>query len=151
MDVDHHGKPAARVLDVGRRVAIQYPDDSGRKVLLAREVISRLAGGAEVLLWLGHWTVWPNSQHMPLFTRFREAFGESRPLIEPPGHLFQARETDDAVSVLAIAMLFFWDCQVFPENGPVFVTSHDEWNAFVALRDVDETIATSFAHWQLEN
>jgi hypothetical protein len=89
-----------------------------------------------MLLWLSDWAVWPNSQHMPLFTRFRDAFDESRPLIETPGHLFQANEIDDAVSVLAIAMLFVWDCHVFPADGPVFVTSHDEWCTWVHVAAV---------------
>jgi hypothetical protein len=55
-------------------------------------------------------------------------------------------EIDDAVSVLAVAMLFIWDCHVFPKDGPVFVTSHDDWNAFVTFRDLDRTITSAFAH-----
>lgn len=151
VDADYYGHPAPQVLETATRIPIQYPEDSGRKVLLAREVIGQFAAG-EMLLWLGDWAAWPNSQHMPLFTRLREAFGEHRPLIEAPGHLFQASEIDDAVSVLAVAMLFLWDCHVFPKNGPVFVTSHDEWNAFVALKDADASIAAKIAHWlQVEN
>jgi hypothetical protein len=40
---------------------------------------------------------------MPLFTRFREAFGEKRPLIEAPGHLLTPGEADDAVSPVSRA------------------------------------------------
>jgi hypothetical protein len=43
MDADYYGRPAPRVLESGTRTAVQYPDDSGRKVLLAREVIEQLA------------------------------------------------------------------------------------------------------------
>lgn len=149
MDADHYGNPAPRVLEAGARIAVQYPDDSGQKVLLAREVIGQLANAGEMLLWLDNWAVWPNSQHMPLFTRFREALGESRPVIEAPGHLIQAAALDDAVSVLAVAMLFFWDCHVFPASGPVFVTSHDEWNAFVTLENLQIEITSTFARWLL--
>jgi hypothetical protein len=47
---------------------------------------------------------------MPLFTRFREAFGEKRPLIETPGHLLTPEEADDAISIIAVSLLFLWSC-----------------------------------------
>jgi hypothetical protein len=71
----------------------------------------------------------------------RERAALETPLASP------SSEIDDATSVLAVAMRFFWDCHVFPEDGPVFVTSHDEWNAFVTFRDQDRTIPSAFAHW----
>ena len=145
---DSHGRPIPQVIESGSLVAVTYHRDSGSKVSLAREVVTRLTRDGEALLWLDHWAVWPNSQHMPLFTRFREALGESRALIEAPGHLFQPDEVDDAISVLAVAMLFFWDCHVLPAgNGPAFVTSHDVWNAFVALHAGDLEVTREFADW----
>ncbi len=57
------------------------PTDSGRKVAFGRFLYSLLDSAPELVFWLGDWAVWPSSQHMPLFTRFRQAFGESRPLI----------------------------------------------------------------------
>ena len=145
---DSDGRPAPRVLEAGTRIAVVYPEDSRHKVQLSREVVTRLAHDQEVLLWLDDWAVWPSSQHMPLFTRFREALGEKRPRIEAPGHLFQPRERDDAISVLAMAMLFFWDCHVLPGGiGPAFFTSHDEWNALVRCRESDDETTRDFGHW----
>jgi hypothetical protein len=86
-DVDHYGRPAPAVLNSYVHVPLVYPEDSGRKVQLSRNVVSRLLTSGELLLWIGDWAVWPTSQHMPLFTRFRQAFGETPPLIEAPGHL----------------------------------------------------------------
>ena len=70
---------------------------------------------------------------MPLFTRFREAFGEHRPLIEAPGHLVTPSETDDAVSIISTALLFMWDCYGISSSGRnAFYFSHDEYCYFAS-------------------
>jgi hypothetical protein len=72
---------------------------------------------------------------MPLFTRFREAFGERRPLIETPGHLLNPDETDDALSIMSVSLLFLWNCHVLSGSGRDAVfTSHDEFG-WLASRD----------------
>ncbi len=111
------------------------PVDSGRKVWLARFLYSLLQPSPELLIWVGDWDVWPSSQHMPLFTRFREAFGEKRPVIDAPGHLLTAEEEDDAVSIMSVSLLFFWNWHVLSGSGRDAVfTSHDEFGWF-ASRD----------------
>jgi hypothetical protein len=86
---------------------------------------------------------------MPLFTRFREAFGEKRPLIEAPGHLVSHEQLDDAVSILATGLLFFRDCHVFSSKpSPVFHCSHDEWNGFFIPPGYDAgEVKHAFAGW----
>jgi hypothetical protein len=80
---------------------------------------------------------------MPLFTRFREAFGERRPLIEAPGHLVTAGESDDAISIIGVSLLFLWNCHVLSDSGRDAVfTSHDEFGWF-ATRDPE---AAKLAH-----
>lgn len=72
---------------------------------------------------------------MPLFTRFREAFGEKRPLIEAPGHLLTSEEADDAISIMSVSLLFMWNCHVLSGSGrDATFTSHDEFGWF-ASRD----------------
>jgi hypothetical protein len=111
-------------------------------VWLARFLYSLLQPSPELLIWLGDWAVWPSSQHMPLFTRFREAFGEKRPLIDAPGHLLTPEEEDDAVSIMSVALLFSWNCQVLSGCGrdAVFV-SHDEFGWFASRDPVVAGIA----------
>lgn len=84
---------------------------------------------------------------MPLFTRLREAFGESRPLIEAPGQLITPAELDGGISVLIVALWFVWDCTVLPARlGPVFVCSHDEWASFFVPPEYDrQPLLTEFA------
>src|SRR5215212_2733125 len=83
------------------------PTDSGKKVALARFLYSLIDPIPELLLWLDDWSVWPSSQHMPLFTRFRQGFGESRPLIDAPGQLLTPDEANDTISILVVSLQFF--------------------------------------------
>jgi hypothetical protein len=80
---------------------------------------------------------------MPFFTRFRQAFGEDRPLIEAPGHLVTPEEVEDALSILVVSVQFCWDCHVLSAAGrdAVFV-SHDEYGWF-ASRDASIAEAVS--------
>jgi hypothetical protein len=130
-------------------VPLSYPADSGAKVNLARFLLSLVEPDPEMLLLIDDWEVWPSSQHMPLFTRFREALGEHRPLIEAPGHLVTAADDDDAVSIVATSLLFIWDCYGISSSGcDAFYVSHDEFCYFassdpsVAAR-VTEQLATN--------
>src|SRR5688572_3296824 len=74
-------------------VDFTLPADSGQKVAFGRFLFSLIDPAPELLFWLGDWSVWESSQHMPLFTRFRQALGESRQLFEAPGHLLTPDET----------------------------------------------------------
>ena len=131
-------------LDAGfSSVELPYPVDCGKKVFTAKQIVDWALEQGEVLFWIEAWDVWPSSQHLPLFTRFREALGERRRMDEAPGHLVDRTDRDDAVSVLASALLFIWDCHVLrADGGPVFHCSHDEWNdVFVpAGQSTDEIV-----------
>jgi len=143
------GSPAPAARKSYRRIDLAYPADSGRKVELARAVVRWMVASGDLLIWIADWAVWPSSQHMPLFTRFREAFGEDRPLIEAPGHLINKEQADDATSILAVALLFVWDCHVFTATrGPVFFCSHDEVCSFLVPSDADiRLVSDTFESW----
>lgn len=116
-------------------VDVPYDGDSGRKVSLARYLFSLVAPDPETLILVDDWAVWPSSQHMPLFTRFRQALGENRPLDESPAHLVSVADNDDAVSIIATSLLFVWDCYGISSSGrDAFYISHDE-ACFFASRD----------------
>jgi len=123
---------------------LPYPTDSGQKVSLARRLLSLVASGSETLILIADWAVWPSSQHLPLFTRFREALGEQRPLIEAPAHLVTASDMDDAVSIVATSLFFFWDCYGISSTGrDTFYISHDEFCYFASR---DRSVAGRVAH-----
>lgn len=150
IDADYYGRPAPTVRELFPEIPLRYPADSGQKVELARAIVRSMPG--ELLFWVGEWAVWPSSQHMPLFTRLREAWGEKRPLIEAPGHLLGQEELDDAVSILAISLLFIWDCHVFSKKlSPIFFCSHDEWNGFFVPPGCDsDGLKGAFANWSAQ-
>ena len=86
------------------------PEDAGRRVALAKSLISLLDDSEELLVQIGDWAVWPSGQHMPLFDRFREHW-RGRPLIEAPGHVIPAANgTTPFDSVLSV--LYLWNCHV---------------------------------------
>ena len=81
----------------------------------------------ELLIWIDDWGVWPSGQHIPLFTRLREALGVREELIEKCGHLVGSDEFEDAISIALLSVLFLWDCYVLPSSGRDFLFySHDE-------------------------
>jgi hypothetical protein len=111
------------------------PEDAGRRVTLVKNLIALIEDDAELLLQVGDWAVWPSGQHMPLFDRFRQAFGEHRPLIVAPGHVVPAGEREDAVSILVLSVLYLWNCHVLSAHGDqALFVSHDEYGWF-AVRD----------------
>jgi hypothetical protein len=114
---------------------IPYPDDSGRKVHLAHRLYSLVASESETLLLIDDWGVWPSSQHLPLFSRFREALGERRSLREAPGHITTPADADDAVSIISTSLFFIWDCYGISSTGrDAFYFSHDGY-CYFASRD----------------
>ena len=119
---------------------VPYKSDSGGKIGMARFLYSLVRPEPETLLLVDEWAVWPSSQHMPLFTRFRQALGESRPLIETPGHLVCASDSNDDVSIIVTSLLFIWDCYGISSSGrDAFYISHDEVCYFASL---DSSVAT---------
>jgi hypothetical protein len=126
--------------DLFHLVDVPYYADSGRKVAMGRFLFSLVQPQPETLLLIDDWAVWPSSQHAPLFMRFRQALGERRELIEAPGHLVSASDSDDGISVITTSLLFLWDCYGISSSGrDAFYISHDEF-CFFGTRD--ESVAT---------
>jgi hypothetical protein len=116
-------------------VELPYPADSGAKVAMARRLMTLVQSKAETMILVDEWDVWPSSGHLPLMSRFREALGEYRPLIEAPGHLVPRSHVEDGISIVAMALLFVWDCYGISANGShAFFISHDEY-CYLASRD----------------
>ena len=104
------------------------PPDAGRRVALARILWNSLSDRSERLLWVTEWGVWPSSEHMPLYASLRQGFGDTRRLIDAPGHLFQLGEDDNGFSFFVIGTLFFWDVYLLGAGGDFAAfLSHDEF------------------------
>jgi hypothetical protein len=64
---------------------------------------------------------------MHIFDRFRLSYGEQRPMIESPGHIFRMAEFKDALSFITLGVLFLYDFYVLNRDASKFLFySHDE-------------------------
>ena len=81
----------------------------------------------QMLVWFTEWGVWPSGERAHIFERFRASYGEERPLIEVPAHLLLGSETEDALSLATLGVLFLWDDYVVGSGGTRLLHySHDE-------------------------
>jgi hypothetical protein len=85
------------------------------------------------LLWVTEWGIWTSSEHLHLYYRLRQSYGDQRLLDEAPAHLFLDYEAADLVSFLAVGIVCGWDMHLIPFVGyaRAFV-SHDEYVQFAA-------------------
>ena len=114
------------------------PRDSGAKTALSRVFAYLLLRKSSVCIYVSGWGVWGSSENLDLFYGYRRSFGENRPLIEAPVHLFEPTEENTFVSILCMVFYFVWDAWVFDIEGKALIRiSHDEWLEVRA--DDDET------------
>jgi hypothetical protein len=104
------------------------PPDTQKWVFLVNQAMAAFQDEPLFIMWFNDWSVWPSGQCMHVFDRLRMSYGETRPLIESPAHLFDKTEIEDATSFVTIAALFLWDCYVVnPNRGKLLYFSHDEY------------------------
>jgi hypothetical protein len=114
------------------------PSDAGNRVYLVSKFLTPLENEPAVLVWFDEWGVWPSGERMHIFNRFRSSYGETRPLIETPGHLFGQGEFEDAVSYVTLGVLFLWDCHVLTPGADKYVFfSHDEFGQTNIVEDTE--------------
>lgn len=102
------------------------PKDSGRKVALCRTLASIMSFADGPIVWVTATGVWPSSEHMELFDRYRQAHGESRGVASVPAVRLFAGEEDAFVSFLYLSLSFVWDAVVL-DTSMVIRVSHDEY------------------------
>lgn len=122
--------------------------DSGRKTALARLFAYLLLRNSNVCIYVSGWGVWESSENLDLFYGYRRSFGENRPLVEAPVHLFDQSEENIFISILCMVFYFIWDAWIFDIRGKTLVEiSHDEW---LGVQSDDEDVGREFAI-ELEN
>lgn len=111
------------------RYEFSIPADAGARVALCRALwnYETEADEKERLLLIEGWGVWPSGEHLPLFGALRSAFGETRPLVDAPGQVVAASESDAGLSFFVLCALFLWDCRLFSSSGSLVRLSHDEY------------------------
>ncbi len=103
------------------------PADTGNKIAIVKNHFEQFKNEKEVFAWITEWGIFPSSERMHIFEKFRSSYGEERHLINAPGHIFEKAEFEDALSIATLAVLFLWDCFVFNDQGTkTLFYSHDE-------------------------
>jgi hypothetical protein len=106
------------------------PADSGKRIFLCKDQLGNLDDSVEHLVWITEWGVWPSSERMHIFDRFRISYGEERPLIDAPCALFDSGEIEDLISYVTLAATFLWDVWVFSPGAKQWLFySHDEYGS----------------------
>ena len=102
------------------------PKDVATIILLAKVIVSMFDRELQVLLHIKEWSVWPSTEHMPLYSQLRLSYRETTNLIDKPGHLFNQTEMNELLSCIIIGLIFSWDCEVYSlSNATYSLTSHD--------------------------
>ena len=99
----------------------KVPKDAGRKMALAQSLTANLKWDAEGLVWATDWGIWPSSENMLIFDRFRLGCGETRSLSQAPAHQFGSSEANEAAAVLALGLYFMWDITVIGARDRLLV------------------------------
>jgi len=105
----------------------RIPSDAGKRIYKTKELFERFKNETEILIWITEWSIWPSGERIHIFDRFRLSYGETAILIEKPGHIYNNKEYEDALSLCTICTLFLWDCYVVNNKfDKVLFFSHDE-------------------------
>lgn len=117
------------------------PVNSGVQIALSKLFAYLLLRDSPVCLYVTCWGV--ATEHLDLFYGYRRSFGEKRPLIDAPVHLFERTDEDAFISVLCMVFFFSWDASVFDLAGrSLLQTSHDGW---LEVRTSDQALVKDVA------
>lgn len=78
----------------------------------ARHCINEILGIGVCLIHVTDWSLYQPSE-MIVIDALRSHHGESRRLIDAPGHLFDASETETAVALFSLCASYGWSCYVY--------------------------------------
>jgi len=115
-----------------RCITVELPEKPYELVALANSLLpySEAAPFRGALLWIKQWGVWNELVERAGFRVMqvmRSIHGDSKPMEEAPGYLFDERELVDLQVCLIQPLLIGWDAFLIPKSGDYIVaTSHDE-------------------------
>lgn len=111
-------------------------DGAPAHAVLRRWVEWLFGGGPSVLILVDEYGVWESSEDLNLYSRWRQAVGAPGALVDAPGHVFEAKEADDATSLLLMARVFGWGFRALAQDGRRGVRiDHDGHGIVVAADD----------------
>ena|ERR1035437_7113287 len=109
------------------RVSYPTPRHIGKLQALAHQFVEFMGTSETGLLWFTSWPLY-SEEEMALFQGYRKSLGESRQLIDSPGHIFDKSELQSVECLLDMALFFLWSASLFDGAGNIVVRlSQDEF------------------------
>ena len=139
-------------LDSFRVGRFPIPNDAGKRIALCRMLIQSVwSQEPQCLLWTTQWSIWPSGEHLPIVQSVRRSYGEDRPQIDAPGHVFHIGEFDSALTFFALSCLFLWDASLLISGGATALAiSHDEYGVlFTKQPDKIDELQQRFSQFEL--
>jgi hypothetical protein len=105
----------------------ESPQDSGRSVALARQILYLISEGPWAFVVLEH-GIWPSSEMVSLFDRLRKSEGIEQGLAEARCEIVELGGEDYLTCAIACGFFFCWSFALISlETKSIFYASHDEW------------------------
>ena len=109
-------------------------------------IVDWLPNGCSRMLWLYKWLTYPPDQ-IVVFENLRRGCGESRHIIDAPGHLFESSkyrnyesktdcdiQEDSVLAAMALLMVSFdWEGYIITDRSDAHILIGDEYLEFFSL------------------
>jgi hypothetical protein len=156
-----HGDAVVEPAQV-QRLMVDLPNGSVQLSSFAERLIQWLPAEADRMLWLSYWNTYP-AWPLAVFERVRRGCGESRHVIEAPGHVVDAfpggnaasnesdesNESDDNAMLSGLVFLtlcFDWRGYLVAQMPAEYIVLGDAFVGFCAASDERLKEAESIAH-----
>ncbi len=151
LKLSEQAKPL-RCNGLSSRLWAPFPKEFPQLLWVARQLESSLVIESECLVWISGWSIFPSSENLQLFYRYRQSYGSNKLIGEAPGHLCLTYERAEIATLIWLGMLHGWDVHVLPDlpYSAVFI-SHDQYYE-IGYSDVNSclTAQKEFAEAKLE-
>jgi hypothetical protein len=121
-----------RFLSLQRRstdLKTTIPQKSLSLIYFADRIANWFSADTEVMIWPSHWEIYPPGP-LDLFERVRRSEGETRSLVDAPGHIINKllkQETDVAVELIFLIMAFNWTGYIAGKDSHDYCCLGDEF------------------------
>lgn len=100
------------------------PGKASVQIALSEALVATIPEIAQSVLWMTDWPLYKEHE-MALLTRIRASYGESRRLIDAPGHILEEADRNLLAGLIFLMQAFGWDSYYMtPDARSILVTSH---------------------------
>ncbi len=129
----------------------QFPlsDKTLNVFALFRSIVECIQPFDTALLHVTDWSPY-HPDEMALIVHVRQAFGERRPLIETPGHVFTATEHDLLIGLLSLVTSYGWTAYIYFDHGITFLSWEGDLLDFYSPdSEHHKTVCELLQHWSI--